>query len=1142
MRPALWQRQRLLLLLVALHLVQAQPGPVQLAADQTYSPRNATPTVLAPSVAVGGLPLGAAAAAATPDECSARCLNATRCSLFQWCGTQGGCSASPGVQLGYQTCQLLDSNCTLIPVVEAQGAGVQVVSGFPLREAPQAVLGFTEVQGQAIAGADFPCPMSVLPDKCAYRKLLDAATMCVDALQCTAVVWFFNGTDGCSEPVAVLKSEGLSPDNTFVAPRVTTLQQVDNVPAVSSRLYLPDGQVILPSDAELEAAAAEAAAANRSLGNDTSWRGCFVGRHAIMDGEVAGVLPGVQTAEECARRCRALERNDTPACNVFNFCNTTGGCSYTDSRGQEYTLGMLECELRWQPLSVPSMGWPPNLLAKDPAVPVYAGAPISVWGPPQPGYQRYLGFGLFTYGRYNCTDSLSPQLQECAHPGSMESFVAYCEADVDCVGFVLKPGGWYLSQPSVGIFKHETAPDRIIFNPTGVLYLRENEDGSLSAGAIAGIAVGCATGAALLAFAAVLLLRRRRRQRLASPAAVGKVTEGSDSTALGDVETAGEHSGSVYPPPQPLAAQPAGQQSTAPSPLSGPMQQGQPVHRSLELARAPSTGLVSPFTSSAVAAAIFGNPSRHSSGEATPARAASGAPGTAGTAGAAAGGAAAAASRADSGAVLQLAPRLAGRAGSRPPRPSGSQRISLDDHCATPPNGLAGAAAVVAASYPSSLQSPVTPFALPSRFGGGAAPLSRRHGSGSVRTSLDAHEGLGVAALDREPSALLLSASASMLPGTAPLPELVHHVAEQDVQAVASLGGSGSSGSLDAPAPLSVGLLPPRLRECLVDPALVEYLRWPNGKLQELGSGASANVYRAFYNGEIIAAKEIEVERSPQMLEAFLTEALRLQALRHPHVICFLGVMLKENKGVVLTEYAEGRDLHSALELHAAGTQQRLFGWSRRGRRVAYDIAKALNYLHSKGVVHMDIKSSNVLLTASGTAKLADVAFSRLQQGTFLSDLPLVGTFAWVAPEILMGGRNCTAAVDIYSFGVVLWEIITGERPQRGRLRSPRVPQECPQDVADLLDRMLSQDPVDRPNAQEVLQELGHLLSSARSGASVRQRSTGGLPVAGRLEGMAEQGEGPVSQKGTPPGSPEQQPAAPLAQEEGPRCSASSRG
>lgn len=50
-----------------------------------------------------------------------------------------------------------------------------------------------------------------------------------------------------------------------------------------------------------------------------------------------------------------------------------------------------------------------------------------------------------------------------------------------------------------------------------------------------------------------------------------------------------------------------------------------------------------------------------------------------------------------------------------------------------------------------------------------------------------------------------------------------------------------------------------------------------------------------------------------------------------------------------------------------------------------------------------------------------------------------------VAPEVLMGGRQCTQAVDIYSFGVVMWEIMTGERPQRGSLREPRVPQECSQ-------------------------------------------------------------------------------------------------
>jgi serine/threonine protein kinase len=91
----------------------------------------------------------------------------------------------------------------------------------------------------------------------------------------------------------------------------------------------------------------------------------------------------------------------------------------------------------------------------------------------------------------------------------------------------------------------------------------------------------------------------------------------------------------------------------------------------------------------------------------------------------------------------------------------------------------------------------------------------------------------------------------------------------------------------------------------------------------------------------------------------------------------------------------EGRDLHSVLALTAAGSAYRLFGWYRRGRRVALEVARALNYLHSKNVVHMDIKSSNVLLSASGTAKIADVGLSRQQTKTVLSDLSMIGTFAW---------------------------------------------------------------------------------------------------------------------------------------------------
>jgi serine/threonine protein kinase len=170
--------------------------------------------------------------------------------------------------------------------------------------------------------------------------------------------------------------------------------------------------------------------------------------------------------------------------------------------------------------------------------------------------------------------------------------------------------------------------------------------------------------------------------------------------------------------------------------------------------------------------------------------------------------------------------------------------------------------------------------------------------------------------------------------------------------------------------------------------------------------------------------------------------------------------------GILLMEYCAGRDLRAALGLTAADSTERLFGWHRRGRRVVLEVAKALNFLHARGVVHMDVKSNNVLLTSGGTAKLADVGLARLQTGTYLSDVPLIGTFAWVAPEVLMGGQGCTSAVDIFSLGVVMWEVITGERPQRGSLRAPRVPEECPQEVADLMMECLSLDPSHRPTVR----------------------------------------------------------------------------
>ncbi|KAI7837018.1 hypothetical protein COHA_009096 [Chlorella ohadii] len=102
---------------------------------------------------------------------------------------------------------------------------------------------------------------------------------------------------------------------------------------------------------------------------------------------------------------------------------------------------------------------------------------------------------------------------------------------------------------------------------------------------------------------------------------------------------------------------------------------------------------------------------------------------------------------------------------------------------------------------------------------------------------------------------------------------------------------------------------------------------------------------------------------------------------------------------------------------------------------VALDIAKGLVFLHSRRVVHFDLKSPNILLTRDGTAKIADVGMAKIMNQDYVTGV--VSTLAWSAPEMLWGAK-CTERADVYSFGIVLWEICSGEAPERGRLRDLR--------------------------------------------------------------------------------------------------------
>jgi len=119
---------------------------------------------------------------------------------------------------------------------------------------------------------------------------------------------------------------------------------------------------------------------------------------------------------------------------------------------------------------------------------------------------------------------------------------------------------------------------------------------------------------------------------------------------------------------------------------------------------------------------------------------------------------------------------------------------------------------------------------------------------------------------------------------------------------------------------------------------------------------------------------------------------------------------------------------------------------------------------------------------------VADVGLSKILRDRFLSTMQAVGTFAWAAPEVLLG-KPTSESADVYSFGVLLWELSTGEAPPGRALREIEVPEEAPQEVADLISRCMDEEPTRRPTALELVHFFKDLDVATVGGAS-SQRST----------------------------------------------------
>ncbi|KAL4437438.1 hypothetical protein ABPG75_004577 [Micractinium tetrahymenae] len=282
-----------------------------------------------------------------------------------------------------------------------------------------------------------------------------------------------------------------------------------------------------------------------------------------------------------------------------------------------------------------------------------------------------------------------------------------------------------------------------------------------------------------------------------------------------------------------------------------------------------------------------------------------------------------------------------------------------------------------------------------------------------------------------------------------------------DLRALGSTGGGSGPGRLGSGS----DALP--WSDWEIRPDELEVVKRPDGSDWLLGSGGFGKVYKGLRHGVQPVAVKIIPTRGDPTSAAALNEARReiaiLRACRDVNIVQFVGAHLGPEETWLVTEYLEGGDLMRNI---AAGR----VSWYRRGKKIALDVARGLVFLHSRRIAHFDVKSPNVLLARDGTAKIADVGMAKVLNRDYVTGV--VSTLAWSAPEMLWGAK-CTEKADIYSFGIVLWEICSGEAPERGRLRDLSVPEECPAEVRQIILECLEARPSLRPTALQLVERLG---------------------------------------------------------------------
>ncbi|XP_004512230.1 serine/threonine-protein kinase STY17 [Cicer arietinum] len=245
----------------------------------------------------------------------------------------------------------------------------------------------------------------------------------------------------------------------------------------------------------------------------------------------------------------------------------------------------------------------------------------------------------------------------------------------------------------------------------------------------------------------------------------------------------------------------------------------------------------------------------------------------------------------------------------------------------------------------------------------------------------------------------------------------------------------------------------------------------------KVGSGSFGDLFRGTYCSQDVAIKVLKPERiSTDMLKEFAQEVYIMRKIRHKNVVQFIGACTRPPNLCIVTEFMSRGSLYDFLH-----RQKGVFKLPSL-LKAAIDVSKGMNYLHQNNIIHRDLKTANLLMDENELVKVADFGVARVQtqSGVMTAE---TGTYRWMAPEVIEH-KPYDQKADVFSFGIALWELLTGELPysyltplqaavgvvQKG-LR-PTIPKNTHPRLSELLQRCWQQDPKERPAFSEIIEIL----------------------------------------------------------------------